>query len=122
MAQQKRKKPTSNRRNDLARRRGRDFEYRVARDLGGLVYTGIAGDVEAHGWRIEAKYTQDWKYITRFPDWIKQIKGYAKKWPPEKRWALAMTGGGKTGTYIVLPIEFFRELIDPEMQKKGDNE
>ena len=95
MAQQKRKKPTSNRRNDLARRRCRDFEYRVARDLGGLVYTGIDGDVEAHGWRIECKYTAGWKYIHKLPDWLKQVQGYAKKWPPRETMG---SGNNRRGT------------------------
>ena len=105
------KKANVTRRNNLARRRGRNFEWRVARHLDGVPWPGQDGDVEAQGWRIECKYTARWKYVHRLPDWIAQAQGYAKKWPEGKKWALAITGGFRSGVYYVVPEEFFKEMI-----------
>jgi hypothetical protein len=111
------KKAKANRRNDLARRRGRNFEWRVARYLDGVPWPGQDGDVEAHGWRIECKSRQNWRGINELPAWIKQAKGYTKKWPPNKKWCLAITGGHRTGMWFLVPDYLFRELIVPKEEE-----
>jgi len=95
-----------------ARRRGRALEYRVANVLGGIVWPGQDGDVEARGYRIECKSRSGWrlKSTTELADFIDQIRRYQKEWPEGKRWALAIHGGGKSPTLICIPIEDFARL------------
>lgn len=99
------------------RRRGADFEKRLARRLGGYRWPGLDGDIEIpQGWRIECKYREglvlDSRSELRY--WLEQLYGYAKRWGPEKRWALALTGGRgyrKGAVYVLMPLEFWWELV-----------
>lgn len=101
-----------------SRDRGRAFEYRVANKLGGMVWPGQDGDVEARGYRIECKRREKWKLnsTTELSDFMEQVQRYRKGWPKGKKWALALHGGGRTPTLICIPIEDF-ELLTREVEE-----
>ena len=97
-----------------ARRRGAAFEKRIADILGGEVWRGEDGDVEAREYRIEAKYRANLQLESTHTlrDWIEQLNGYRARWHPEKRCALAFTGGAQSGGHIwvAIPIADFERL------------
>lgn len=101
-----------------ARERGKRFEQRVARLLGGLVYTGQDGDVEVPRLRlrVECKYRAGLELQSgaELREWLDQVEGYAKRWGATHDWALAFTGGrryrqGKV--YVVIPLDYFLRLV-----------
>lgn len=101
--------------NQLARRRGRSFEYRVAKLLDGYVYTGTDGDVVAGDTIVECKYRRGFRLmtLTELDDWITQAKRNAAAWAQRgqpKAWLLALTGGGRSGAYVLLPLERYQQL------------
>lgn len=96
---------------------GYDFEHRVKKDLGGLIYSGHDGDVEARGYRIECKARSDLKLgsLTELRSIMDQIHGYEKK-NPGMRYALAFTGTGsyQRGRYwVAVDSQEFKRLTDP---------
>ena len=99
------------------RRRGAEFEKRLARRLGSYRWPGLDGDIETpQGWRIECKYREGLVMDRRdeLRDWLEQVHGYAVRWPPGKRWALALTGGRRYRrgqVYVLMPLEFWWELV-----------
>lgn len=110
------RRQTKDKDRQLARRRGSDFEKRLAARLGGYVWQGQDGDVEARGYRIECKHRTGLRFEDNFTfrDWIKQVAGYRAKWGAAKHWCLAITGGAQSGgeIFIVLPIEEFERLTE----------
>jgi len=99
------------------RRRGYDFEKRLARRLGAVRWPGHDGDIEYQGWRIEAKYRRGLLLRERdeLKSWLEQVYGYAKRWPEGKRWCIAVTGGSgyrRGAVYVILPLEWWQELVD----------
>jgi len=99
------------------RRRGADFEKRLARRLGAFRWAGLDGDIETvQGWRLECKYRDGLVLSSRdeLRSWLEQVYGYAAGWPPGKRWALAITGGRRYRrgqVYVLMPLEFWWELV-----------
>ncbi len=96
---------------------GYDFEHRVKKDLGGLIYSGHDGDVEARGYRIECKARTDLKLgaLTELRQIMDQIQGYEKK-NPGMQYALAFTGTGsyQRGRYwVAVDAMEFKRLTDP---------
>jgi hypothetical protein len=99
------------------RRRGAEFEKRLARRLGAYRWPGLDGDIETpQGWRLECKYREglvlDRRDELRY--WLEQVYDYAARWQPGKRWALALTGGRryrKGQVYVLMPLEFWWELV-----------
>lgn len=104
--------------NQRARRRGSAFEYRVARstkELGSYVYKGVDGDVATEKHIIECKYRTGWRLqdLKELGSWIDQAKRNAAAWARRKdprQWVIAFTGGGRTGTYVILPLEYWLQL------------
>jgi hypothetical protein len=95
---------------------GYDFEHRVKKDLGGLIYSGHDGDVEARGYRIECKARTDLKLdsTTELRTIMDQIQGYEKS-NPEMTYALAFTGTGsyQRGRYwVAVDSKEFKRLTD----------
>jgi len=109
--------PTSLRAPPKGRRRGADFEKRLAKRLGAYRWPGLDGDIETpQGWRLECKYREGLVLDRRdeLRSWLEQVQGYAKLWPPGKRWALALTGGRsyrRGQVYVLMPLEFWWELV-----------
>jgi hypothetical protein len=101
------------------RRRGADFEKRLAKRLGGYRWPGLDGDIETpEGWRIECKYRAGLKLdsTTELREWLEQVTRYARKWPPGKRWAVAITGGRsfqRGQVFVLLPLEAWLALLRP---------
>lgn len=98
----------------LATKRGLDFEKRVARDTGGLLWSGTDGDVEIPGTdlRIECKYSLGFRN-TRFKEWHDQVSRYETK-KSGKRFVLAYTGGREyqnSRVWYSVPSELFLEFI-----------
>jgi KaiC/GvpD/RAD55 family RecA-like ATPase len=99
------------------RRRGADFEKRLAKRLGGYRWPGLDGDIETpQGWRIECKYREGLVLDRRdeLREWLEQVRGYAERWPPGKRWVVALTGGRRYRrgeVYVLMPLEFWWELV-----------
>jgi len=105
------------RRKPVGRRRGYEFEKRLAKRLGGYRWPGHDGDIEWRNWRIEAKYRRG--LVLRSTDelksWLEQVYGYQRKWEPGKRWAIAVTGGSgyrRGAVYVILPLEAWVELVE----------
>lgn len=100
-----------------ARRRGSDFEKRVANRLGGYVWSGEDGDVEARGYRVECKYRDNLSLDTTFElrDFHEQILRY-QRLPKnkDKPFLFAYTGGQKQRgeIWISMPIDEFIRLSD----------
>lgn len=94
-----------------AKRRGTDFEARLAHLLGGSVYPGQAGDVTAYGVRIEAKYRTNLTGYGELREHLDQAqRNSAASGLP---WALALTGGREyrnAAIYIVLPLADWQRL------------
>jgi hypothetical protein len=109
--------PTHLRAPPKGRRRGADFEKRLAKRLGAYRWPGLDGDIETpQGWRLECKYREGLVLERRdeLRNWLDQVQGYAKGWPPGKRWALALTGGRsyrRGQVYVLMPLEFWWELV-----------
>ncbi|MCX2726021.1 AAA family ATPase [Thermomicrobium sp. 4228-Ro] len=109
--------PASKRAPPKGRRRGAEFEKRLARRLGAYRWPGLDGDIETpQGWRLECKYREglvlDRRDELRY--WLEQVYDYAARWQPGKRWALALTGGRryrKGQVYVLMPLEFWWELV-----------
>jgi hypothetical protein len=102
----------------IARRRGRDLEYRVARALGGTVWTGQDGDVDARGFRFECKYRRGWQlqHTREVLDWLKQVERYRDR-NPEIAFALVFWGGGrKFEPLVCIPLSVFDRLTCPDSQ------
>jgi hypothetical protein len=99
------------------RRRGADFEKRLAKRLGAYRWPGLDGDIETpQGWRLECKYREGLLLDRRdeLRSWLEQVEGYAKRWPAGKRWALALTGGRsyrRGQVYVLMPLEFWWDLV-----------
>ena len=96
---------------------GYDFEHRVKKDLGGLIYSGHDGDVEARGYRIECKARTGLKLgsTSELRSFMDQIKGYEAK-NLGMKYALAFTGTGsyQRGRYwVAVDSEEFKRLTDP---------
>lgn len=96
---------------------GYDFEHRVKKDLGGLIYSGHDGDVEARGYRIECKARTDLRLnaLNELRQIMDQIKGYEDK-NPDCKYALAFTGTGsyQRGRYwVAVDAKEFKRLTDP---------
>lgn len=111
-----RKKQNSNGKS-LARRRGSDFEKRVAARLGGVRHPGLDGDVEARGYRIECKYRANLGLEgPELREWLEQVNRYRKdNWGKDQKWALAFTGGqgfSNSQIYVTIPIEEFDRLTN----------
>lgn len=99
----------------LARRRGSDFEKRVANRLGGVRWEGLDGDVEARGYRIECKYRAGLGLEgPELREWLEQVNRYRKdNWSKDQKWALAFTGGqgfANSQIYVTIPLEEFDRL------------
>lgn len=107
----------------LARRRGKEFEKKVARLLEGHVHLGQDGDVKAGQWMVEAKYRSGLKF--HGPDelrsFLEQVNRYVEtRWPKGQRWILAITGGryapfpklSKSGTFVLMSVEEYKRLRD----------
>jgi KaiC/GvpD/RAD55 family RecA-like ATPase len=104
-------------RSPRGRRRGYDFEKRLAKRLGTHRWPGHDGDVEYKGWRIEAKYRRGLVLRERdeLKSWLEQVYGYARRWEGDKRWCIALTGGSayrRGAVYAILPLEWWQELVD----------
>jgi hypothetical protein len=100
----------------IARRRGRRLEYRVARFLGGIVWPGQDGDVEARGFRFECKYRQGWQLASsrEMLDWLEQVQKYRER-NPGTEFALVVWGGGrKFPPLVCLDIATFERLTRPD--------
>lgn len=98
------------------RRRGADFEKRLAKRLGASRWPGHDGDIEFQGWRIECKYRYGLSLDSRseLRHWLEQVYEYAKRWEEGKRWALAITGGNgyrRGAVFVLMPLEFWLELV-----------
>lgn len=101
---------------ERSRRRGADFERRLARRLGTYRWPGLDGDIEWNGWRIECKYRDGLVLDSRseLKYWLEQVYTYAEAWPEGKRWCIAITGGRayrKGAVYVLLPLEFWLEVV-----------
>ena len=102
-----------------AKRHGNDFEYRVARDFGGTVYTGEEGDVEAYGYRFECKYRTGLSGFT-LKDFLDQINRYEKA-VPDKTFLLAITGGKSYQNaryWVMMDRKKAHELFELEREQK----
>lgn len=107
----RRTSPAANRARQRARRRGADFERRLAQLLDGRVYPGQAGDVEAGGVIYECKYRDGLASLGELPSFIEQARrnSDARGMP----WALALTGGRRfhnAAVYILLPLAEYQRL------------
>lgn len=107
-----------------ARRRGSDFEKRVADRLGGYVWRGEDGDVEARGYRIECKYRDNLSLDTTFElrDFHEQILRYQKLIKnKDKPFLFAYTGGQKQRgeIWISMPIDEFIRLSDLDDDRRN---
>lgn len=95
---------------------GRSFEYRVAGALpDAYVYTGKDGDVVWRNWIIECKYRLDFKLqkLVELGSIIEQAKRNAAYWARKgkpKDWAIFITGGFRTGIYVLIDKDRFVEL------------
>lgn len=102
-----------------ARRHGLDTEHRIAKVMGGVVYAGQDGDVEARGYRVECKYRTDLN-TAEIKDWHNQILGYEKR-NPGKKFVLAYTGGKafhNAQIWVSMKIEEFLRLSDLDNDQK----
>lgn len=99
-----------------ARRRGAEFEKRVARLLGGTIHPGLDGDVSARGYMLECKYRHDLtlQSTSELREFHEQIERYRREhWPRGQRYALVYTGGksfNNAQIYVSIPIEEFERL------------
>lgn len=111
-----------------ARRRGKVFEQKVAKLVGGLIHPGLDGDVwaldaDGNRWMYEAKHRTGLR-LTR-PDelwhFMSQITRYAtNNWQPDQKWALVISGGihakfpklSKSGTFVLVSMEEYMRLRD----------
>jgi hypothetical protein len=95
------------------RQRGSAFEYKIKNALGGRIYTGQDGDVEARGFRIECKYRTAFRLESpgTLADWVAQIERYAVQ-NPDLDFALAFGGGGrgKLRNWVAVPLLKFEEM------------
>ena len=88
-----------------ARRRGADFEKRLAALMGGTVYHGQAGDVDYKEFTVEAKYVTGLIRLGDLPNFIEQAKRNSAN--RGKPWLLAMTGGktfNNAEVYVLAPL------------------
>lgn len=113
-----RKTDATSRIRNNSRRRGYSYEQRVARDMGGSLWSGQNGDVEARGFRIECKYRTglNLKSGATLREWIEQAKRNVASMPG-KNWAIAFTGGrffNNNESYYIIPRHVFDELTKPE--------
>ena len=109
----KKRKPSSA--SQRARRRGSDFEARVAGKAGGVIWRGQDGDVDARGYRIECKYCSDLLLpsTATLRDWLDQVYRYKEQWPEDQKWALAFTGGKRyrnAQIFMIIPFEEWDRL------------
>lgn len=101
------------------RRRGADFEKRLVKLVGGYRWPGLDGDIETpEGWRLECKYRAGLRLDSTMElrEWIEQVTRYSRAWPPEKKWAIAITGGRsfqRGQVFILLSLETWLELLRP---------
>jgi hypothetical protein len=95
------------------RRRGSDTERRAARALGGTIHHGLAGDVDAAGFRVEVKLTRNlWGY-GKLKQHIDQAIENGKK--ASLPWLLVFSGGKPYHNgefFAVLPLADLKRLLD----------
>jgi len=102
-----------------ARRLGNDTEFRIAKTLGGTIWAGQDGDVEARGYRVECKYRSNLN-SAELGDWHNQIGGYEKS-NPGKEFVLAYTAGKKfqnAQIWISMKVEEFIRLTNLDKEQK----
>jgi hypothetical protein len=110
----------------LSRRRGREFEKKIARVLGGHLYHQHDGDVTARGYRIECKQREGYRLqsTTELAEWMEQIRRY-RKMNPGKKFAFAFTGGravrGETWVAVLLD-EFERLTRQATTEEEGTDQ
>lgn len=107
----------------LAKRRGRSFEGKVAKLLGGHIHVGQDGDVVGpDGTRVEAKYRSGLNLIHNHElfDFLDQVNRYVTtKWGDDP-WILAITGGmkakfpklSKSGVFVLMSMEQYLRMRD----------
>jgi hypothetical protein len=106
-----------------AHRHGNDFEWRIARQLKGTVYKGLAGDVlVGHDIIVECKYLLTLQLTNRkqISTWIAQAQKNASWWSRKgdpRRWLLVFTPGGKNGVFVCMPQQDLDDLVEKRGQE-----
>ncbi|MCC6629688.1 MAG: hypothetical protein IT340_20100 [Chloroflexi bacterium] len=84
----------------------------MARQMGGDLYRGLAGDVDAHGYRVEVKSSEQLRGYGRLRAHLDQA--IANGATAAKPWLLAVTGGKtyRNGqVFTVLPLDDLVSLL-----------